>query len=66
MSFFTPGDAAYVKVSVRNISELSEGVGGDYAFYGKSNKAERDAELARLEAFIDDRTSELERGKGSE
>ena len=68
MSFFTPADAAYLKGSVRKIIKESELVG-----YGKAQlgdrlgsliDGERDAELARLEAFIDGCT--LEKGKGSE
>lgn len=68
MSFFTPADAEYLKGSVRKIIKESESVGcgkaqlGDRV--GSLIDGERDAELARLEAFIDGCT--LEKGKGSE
>lgn len=65
MSFFTPGDAAYIKGSVRKISALS-GKSAVVEVFGDAAQveAEHDAELARLEAFIDGCT--LEKGEGSE
>lgn len=66
MSFFMPADAAYIKGSVRKIIRESEAIGygeaqlGDRV--GSLLDGERDAELARLEAFIDGCT--LEKGKG--
>ncbi|NYT25375.1 hypothetical protein H0A73_17380 [Alcaligenaceae bacterium] len=68
MSFFTPADAAYVKGSVRKIIRESESIGEVKAHLGDRMGSlidgERNAELARLEAFIDGCT--LEKGKGSE
>ena len=64
MSFFTPTDAAYLKVSVRKIIQLTA-IGGIGITNGQPVTAdiiERDAELARLEAFIDGCT--LEKGRG--
>lgn len=60
MSFFTPADAAYLKSSVRKIIRLKEG----YPARNNADPQEAEAELARLEAFIDGCT--LEKGKGSE
>jgi len=64
MSFFTPADASYIKGSVRKIIQLTA-IGGIGITNGQPvDIAERDAELARLESFIDGCT--LEKGKGSE
>lgn len=69
MSFVTPADAAYIKDCVQRISRLS----GHHSFLCCTDNSEgagetlikHDAELARLEAFIDGLTS-TEKGKGSE
>lgn len=58
MSYFTPADAAYIKGSVRKIIRLKEG----YPARNNADPKEAEAELARLEAFIDGCT--LEKGKG--
>ena len=66
MSYFTPADAEYIKGSVRKIVQLTA-IGGICITRGHPMAAdiiERDAEIARLEAFIDGCT--LEKGKGSE
>lgn len=66
MSFCTPSDAAYIKGSVRKIIQLTAigGIGITKDADVSADIAERDAEWARLEAFIDGCT--LEKGKGSE
>jgi len=65
MSFFTPGDAAYLKGSVRKIIRESEAIGRAEAELGARAGSlidgERNAELARLEAFIDGITKKGER-----
>lgn len=60
MSKFTPADAAYIKGSVRKIIQLTAigGVGLAKDAWPKEDIAERNAELARLEAFIDGCTLE--------
>lgn len=63
MSFFTKADADYIKGSVRIIIQLTAlgGVGVAMGHGLTDHVAERDAELARLEAFINGCTIE---GKG--
>lgn len=58
MSFFTPADAEYIKGSVRKIAQLSDDRSLTSGFPLAKSIAERDAELARLEAFIDGCTLE--------
>jgi len=67
MSWFTPADGQYLKTGMRRVSALRgmavvmEALGD--AKRASEAEAEYDAELARLEAFIDGCT--LEKGKGS-
>lgn len=66
MSFFTPADAACIKGSVRKIIQLTAigGIGMSRDMVVVDDIAERAAEHARLEAFIDGCT--LTKGEGSE
>lgn len=63
MSYFTPADAEYLKGSVRKIVQLTAigGIGITQGHPMTADIIERDAEIARLFAFIDGCT--LEKGK---
>ena len=63
MSHFTPADAEYIKETVKRLIETSDSLELRSFFENTiARYEERDAELARLEAFIDGCTLE---GKGN-